>query len=326
MVFNSFPTFEGVVAWEHLIHLFSLLGQQRYIDQLTLTTFKTFDLNHDGCLSIAQFCNFASQTSEIFELLYKFRIHLMINFLQSSSNEAVPSKSNVYITKSFMTILNRKKNLSIIKDYMENTDGKLPESNCGSKMKYFFTNKPNPNQFDYDCNISDISFTDLTIIMIKKYKSNFMFEKEGFSMKYLSSFTTYKEIVDIDKYYVTYRTQLPFKSPGYTSRPGSMSATPSPSVPKGRSILKTSMNIGSTLLKATASRNNSLLIVVKPHRSSLSMSAQMLKRQVNTTTNNKTKSSGDMNQNLRNSELLEEENTASDENTREGDNEFINVL
>lgn len=329
MIFNSFPTFEGVVAWEHLIHLFSLLGQQNYIDQLTLATFKTFDLNHDGCLSIVQFCNFASQVSNIFELIYIFRIHLLINFLQISSIEPKPGRKSDFKTTCYRTILSRKRDLPFIKEYMKNHNGKYPNSNCFSNMKYLLTNKPNPNTFDYECDISDISFTDLTIIIIKKYKSNFIYQKEGFSMKYLSSFTTYNEIVEIDKYYINYRTQLPTKNGG--SRAGSLSlSTTGSRCAKAKSILKASVTTTqSPLLRTTGSRNNSLVIVVRPHnnRSSLSMSVQVSNTNAHTSIN-KTNSAATAENNLKariSNFCLE--NAVSEENGHEEEGDgFINVL
>lgn len=172
--------------------LATLLDESDQIHRCVYDLFEKLDLNNDGKLNFHQFCNFAAQTTPLWVELYFFRVKLL--------NKLFPNES-------WRIILDRKRQITVIKDYQKVHNGKFPKQPCFIMMKNLLTGSPHLYRYDYgeDCN-SHISFYEFTYDMIHLYKHDFKpVYRENFNLKCLGTFNFLPTIAEIDRYYLMFR-------------------------------------------------------------------------------------------------------------------------
>lgn len=193
-LFNSFPKFTGKIVYDDVCQLLLYLRRNAAI---CADLKMMFDLHAmaEGNLSFSVFFGFASQTSELYLPLYKFRLSLI---------------NNIITKPILLQFMNRKAKIQDIKSYMANTD-LLPPENCFSKFVRKRKGYPHPCLFHYDVanNENVVGFSLLTTLYIKRFKSNFVYKSEAFIMKNLGRFHDISLIKDIDDFYITYRLNSP---------------------------------------------------------------------------------------------------------------------
>lgn len=124
-------------------------------------------------------------------------------------------------------LLERRKNITKIKDYRMQHKGKYPPEKCSVSMKNLILGGCNNSMYDYDTELDSITMIDLSTIIIKKYHSEYRPMKECFAVKYLSLFTQFPLLREVDEYYVEYRKQLPQKIASARARSASSTITSS---------------------------------------------------------------------------------------------------
>lgn len=193
-----------------------------------MSLFYKYDLNNDGYLNWNQFFAFASQTPELWDTLYISRINMLNTFFPH---------------EGYKIILNRRKNIKKIKQHQNYNGGSFPREPCFEFIKRLIKCKPNPYRYDYDCEIEQVSFVQIIKRVVKKYNSNFKFNKQAFAMKFLGAFNSYPVIYDIDRYYVIFRNYLPRKmSLQYTNKDSTMLSDSSSYGNGGHSDLMNALN------------------------------------------------------------------------------------
>lgn len=177
-----------------------MLRRQSAVNNDVRMLFSDFDMNNDGYLSLNQFWNFIASTSQYWEPLFMFRL-LLIN--------------GIFGVDKLKSMMERRGRFSIIKQYQEVHNNKLPSEPCASAFTRIIKRLPHPDKYDYDPSsivnnqVSYISFNELVKITIRKYKPNYVFLHEAFAMKNLGRFLDHPLICDIDKYYIDYRNNSP---------------------------------------------------------------------------------------------------------------------
>lgn len=157
------------------------------------------DLNSDGLLSINQFFKYSESVFYLFEPLYQFRT-IFINYF--------------YPKNSYRVILNRRKDINMIKTYRIYHENEFPPPpqpiNCRESLINFIRPAQNPYKYDYECDIEAIPYFELTKIIILKYNSNYNAanKKENFTMRRLDDHTDYAVITEINGYFAKYRAAL----------------------------------------------------------------------------------------------------------------------
>lgn len=198
---NSNPDFNKEVSLKHVMYLCSLFNTTNEYEKNSNAKllFNKLDINSDGLLSINQFFKYSENVIYLFEPLYQFRT-IFINYF--------------YPKNSYRVILNRRKEINMIKIYRIYHDNDFPPppkpQNCRESFKNFIRPAQNPYKYDYECDIEAIPYFELTKIIILKYNSNYNAsnKKENFTMRRLDDHTEYTVITEINAYFAKYRAAL----------------------------------------------------------------------------------------------------------------------
>lgn len=151
--------------------------------------FRHYDINRDGSITFHQFLSILSRRYNSIKNLYTFRVKLIFY---------------IFPEDRYKIILNRKRNIRDIKDYMFNNHDKLISQPCTVAFHQCINGDSHPDKFDYDCEMDgEISFNILTNIIISKY--HFVCKsKKGGSLHQLDLFKDNKITYEIDQFYVEY--------------------------------------------------------------------------------------------------------------------------
>lgn len=200
------------ITWEDILKLTSSLETISKVDVAVINLFKKYDMNKDGNLSFNQFCNFTSQTQTLWDPLFKFRESLI---------------NHIFPDLRYRIILIRRERINDINEYLNNNNNKYPPSSpfvtqqqqqlgnfsCFSNFINKIKGIPPNWKYDYSVeSIESLSMTELTNFMIKKYNKEYINNKEFFAMKYLNIYNEYPIILDIDQFYVKFKSALPKKT------------------------------------------------------------------------------------------------------------------
>lgn len=110
---------------------------------------------------------------------------------------------------SYLQILNRKKNILVIKEYRFAHNNKFPPkySSCLDTFLYIFSGHANPNEYHYDYQLyQNYTFNDYTRTMIRKYNCKFNNTKMHFKLKHLKNQTGDVIINQIDEMYINFHS------------------------------------------------------------------------------------------------------------------------
>lgn len=187
-------SFDGLINFDLMLEMFSFVELDKDIRSPTgVELFRSLDLNKDNCLNFSQFCKFFEKIHPSCDLFYIFRIKLLSYFFPNSK---------------YRTILNRRKNIEHIKEYQSQHSNRLPESSCIDAMNRVFG--VNPNKYDYGCKLTDISFYDITAMIIKKYNPEYKVKKrKRQSSRFLNKMIPYLILNEIDGFYMEYNRAIP---------------------------------------------------------------------------------------------------------------------
>lgn len=122
----------------------------------------------------------------MWEPLYLFRTNLINHFFPN---------------KSHLIVLNRIKNITSIRQYRENNNGKFPNQSCCTEIKKVLFDDENPLKYNYE-NTALIQFSDCAAIFIHLFKETKHLPKEApFSMKHLKKYDQLYALREIDHFY-----------------------------------------------------------------------------------------------------------------------------
>lgn len=113
-----------------------------------------------------------------------------------------------------------------------------PRETCMECLKRVWNGLPNPSHYDYSCEPAEISFSDLTTLMIQKYNPIYVHKKETFPLKYLTFYKQFPFLGHIDQFYLVFKKQLPQTGQTRDSRASSFSDYDSTKENRQSSILK----------------------------------------------------------------------------------------
>lgn len=130
------PTNTGLISLEDILLLCQMTGRNQLAQNIINTQFDLLDINHDGFLSVSQFCHFIAVTINIWEPLYRLRYSLITKLF--------PSK------EYYSRIFERKLNIHEIKEYKISHKGKYKKLSCIKYIQLFLKNESHPDQFDYE--------------------------------------------------------------------------------------------------------------------------------------------------------------------------------
>lgn len=191
MLFSIISDEPGYITIDGVCKLATLLDEIEQIKEYIINLFNKLDLNSDGKLNFHQFCNFACQTTSLWVQLYLFRVKLLEKFFPN---------------ESWRIIFERKRQITVIKDYQKVHNGKLPKQSCGTIVKNTITGNPHMYRYDYDEEVNHCSFYEFTFGMIRLYKTDFKpIHRENFNLKCLGTFNFFPTIAEIDRYYLLFR-------------------------------------------------------------------------------------------------------------------------
>lgn len=190
-------SYDGLINFDLIVELYSLVESEKEIKSCSnIEAFHELDLNKDNCINFSQFCKFFDKSYPSCDLFYIFRIKLLAYFFPDVK---------------YRTILNRRKNITNIKEYQLKHDDKLPNDN-NSCMEMIINSlfNTNPNRYDYNCELADISFYDITAMIIRKYNPNYRIKKrKRQSGRFLNKLLHYVVLNEIDSFYMEYHKALP---------------------------------------------------------------------------------------------------------------------
>lgn len=139
---------------------------------------------------------------ELWESLYSFQLLLI----------------RMYLTPNvIMQILERKKNISQIKQYRIDHQGKYPSESCSELIFRKLRNYPHPYEYDYDNtsdsneNLEEFYFRDLEQIMESHHKIVCTTRVLKFTQKYLTCFTDDFILKRIGNYYKLFKCEKMLK-------------------------------------------------------------------------------------------------------------------
>lgn len=217
------PNYEGKITWDCVSQLFIYLRRNLAICPEIKQIFSEHDINNDGEVSLAQFFNFAATTTALYQPFYDFRITLI---------------EKIIGTERLITILNRKLHISDIKFYQLQNSDKLPPEPCFGKLKRLLKGYPHPDAYNYDSEEMSFSYLRFVVKYVRLFKPQLTYKHEGFQMKNLGRFGGTMKLVEpgsdpnvkvsvkdkskvqgsssdilvqIDKFYIQYRTNNPEK-------------------------------------------------------------------------------------------------------------------
>lgn len=123
----------------------------------------------------------------MWEPLYLFRTNLIKHFFPN---------------KSHLIILNRVKNISSIRQYRENNNGKFPNQSFCTEIKKVLFDDENPLRYDYENN-GLIQFSDCAVTFIHLFKEVKHLPKESpFNIKHLKKYDQLYALREIDHFYL----------------------------------------------------------------------------------------------------------------------------
>lgn len=193
--------YDGLINFDLVIELYSLVEAEKEIKfPNNVEAFHDLDLNKDNCINFCQFCKFFDKSFPSCDLFYIFRIKLLAYFFPDSK---------------YRTILNRRKKITEIKEYQSKHNDRLPNDNS-SCIEVIINSlfDTNPNRYDYDCDLTDISFYDITAMMIRKYNPIYKIKKrKRQSGRFLNKLLHYVVLNEIDSFYMEYHKAVPPQQP-----------------------------------------------------------------------------------------------------------------
>lgn len=151
-------------------------------------SFIRLDIDKDGLLTFHQFITILSHNYNYCKKFYSFRIDLIKYFFPDDR---------------YKIILNRRRNIHNIKEYMMNNNDKLSPQPCILSIQQIYNGDTHPDRFDYDCELEELSFNTLALIIIQKYGSMHKVKKTG-NVHYLEFFKENKIIHEIDQFFISY--------------------------------------------------------------------------------------------------------------------------
>lgn len=188
---RTLPDASRKISWNQIYSFSSLLETDNYISNTTYNKFIALDLNNDGKLSFSQFFKFVTQTYELWEPLYLFRVALIMRYFPNNMH---------------LTILERRKNINSIKEYQLRNMNKLPSQSCNETLISLLCGIPNPNKYDYDNDTAGgaVIYNEIVNLFIKQFDPNYTSHRDGFKSNYLKLFKIFEVIYTIDQYFLLY--------------------------------------------------------------------------------------------------------------------------
>lgn len=232
---NTVDLYQGQIMWNHILRLTTLLGTNGDLDESTYELFDKLDLyeykkvicliyrNADGQISLKNFFNFVGHTYILWEPLYIFRGSLLNFFFPDNLADL---------------IFKRRAALETIKMYKSLHHNHYPPESCMQCLTRVWNGLPNPSHYDYWCDPVEISFSDLTTIIIQKYNPTYIYKKETFPLKYLTFYRQFPYLGHLDQFYMVFKKQLPQNSKILRSSTSSFSNYDSSKETRQSSILK----------------------------------------------------------------------------------------